>query len=668
VQQLGAGKLDLKENSSVFLPQLKRFKNYVLTNLKKARTSQARISNLDTHPLHYYHTLTIRNTPPITQDITDDLNLLVFNRMRKHVFEHHSRQVREAQEAVNSAVGKLRDELQAHLKEAEEVFNGDFAALSTAQNIIDRNLAELVTFINELTTRTALAVESPKVTNQLFNQGFSLIFKIFTQNINDIFNVLDNRETTSRTSVKGKEKAKADEEAFQEEPSSKEFKEDSKQKSSRAKVIGVNNISNIALPDYITEVLNLGANFQIPSLPNLKEQEESWNQTWGQIKASVRQKGSKHFEKNIEVILDSYKTCILPRANYKYLKHNKYKSILISKIDKCTKFLLDKKLIVVVADKGFGLTVVTKEWFTEQLSKHVNSNNYVLYNNPLNQELILENLTNLLHKFGGKETDKLLTNLVSEKESVLPEMYVIPKLHKIPVSSRPITPSHKWLTCKAAKWLAKRWQKYADCINSILPNSLTLINKFSVKFISENYELVALDIDNFYPSINAHHAGKTIAEFLIDGELFHYSNLDSFRLEYQIYLWICNNTYVSVLDKVYKQVSGLPMGSPISPVVANLYLAALEYKVIKSFRGVTIYRYLDDVLLLVDTSISRTYELNFLPKALFNEINQHAKPSKFDITIMQIGWPIDFLDLNIDRKLEEVEEVRSDGLKYYQVI
>ena len=71
-------------------------------------------------------------------------------------------------------------------------------------------------------------------------------------------------------------------------------------------------------------------------------------------------------------------------------------------------------------------------------------------------------------------------------------------------------------------------------------------------------------------------------------EIFHYSNLDNFRLEYQVYLWICNNTYVSVLDKVYKQVSGLSMGSPISPVVANLYLAALEYKVTKSFRSIGI--------------------------------------------------------------------------------
>ena len=43
---------------------------------------------------------------------------------------------------------------------------------------------------------------------------------------------------------------------------------------------------------------------------------ESWNQTWGQIQASVHQKGRKHFERNLEIILESYKTCLLPRANY----------------------------------------------------------------------------------------------------------------------------------------------------------------------------------------------------------------------------------------------------------------------------------------------------------------------------------------------------------------
>ena len=660
VSRLGAGKIDPKD-SSIFLPQLKRFKNYVLTNLKKARTSQARVSNLDSHPLHYYHTLTFKNVPPLSEENINQINLSLFNQLRRHSYEHHTNQIKKAQTAINEAVGKMRDELQEHLKEVEKLFNNDFAALTTAQNIIDRNLAELVTYINELTTRTALASEGPKVTNQLFNQGFSLIFKIFTQNINQKLFTLGFRQKTS-PSQKGKET-----EATEEEPikgsSKKEPKEGSKQKSSQ-KVIGVNNISSVNLPVYVTEVLNLGANFQIPSLPTNQEQKELWNQIWGQIEASVKEKGGKHFQKNLQIILESYKTCLLPRANYKYWKNNKYSHILITKIHKCSKFLLDNKLIVVVADKGFGLTVVTKDWFTEQLTKHLSSENYVPCIDSLNQEQIRRDLLTIIAKFGNKQLERNLTNLVGNLDAVLPEMYVIPKLHKIPVSSRPITPSHKWLTYKAAKWLAKQWQKYADRIPSILPNSLTLINKFSIKFIPESYELIALDIDNFYPSINALHAGKTIADFLIEMEFIPPSKIDELRLEYQIYLWICNNSYVSALDKVYKQVSGLPMGSPVAPVVANLYLAALEYKVTKSFSGMSIFRYLDDVLLLVNTSILKTYELNFLPKALFNEINLHAKPSKFEITITEIGWPINFLDLVIDRKFEEV---RADGLKYYQI-
>ena len=37
---------------------------------------------------------------------------------------------------------------------------------------------------------------------------------------------------------------------------------------------GVNNISNIILPNYVVNTLKLGANFQLPSVPTKKEQEE----------------------------------------------------------------------------------------------------------------------------------------------------------------------------------------------------------------------------------------------------------------------------------------------------------------------------------------------------------------------------------------------------------
>ncbi|CAG8642856.1 565_t:CDS:1, partial [Paraglomus occultum] len=92
----------------------------------------------------------------------NEMNLAIFNRLRKHIFQHHFEQVKTAQTAINEAVGKMREELQQQLEDIKSIFKNDYAVLVTAQNIIDRNLAELVTFINELTTRTALAVEGPK--------------------------------------------------------------------------------------------------------------------------------------------------------------------------------------------------------------------------------------------------------------------------------------------------------------------------------------------------------------------------------------------------------------------------------------------------------------------------------------------------------------------------
>ena len=43
-----------------------------------------------------------------------------------------------------------------------------------------------------------------------------------------------------------------------------------------------------------------------------------------------------------------------------------------------------------------------------------------------------------------------------------------------------------------------------------------------------------------------------------------------------------HNTYFSFQNKFYKQVEGVPMGSPISPIVASLYMEHFEGKALWS--------------------------------------------------------------------------------------
>ena len=60
---------------------------------------------------------------------------------------------------------------------------------------------------------------------------------------------------------------------------------------------------------------------------------------------------------------------------------------------------------------------------------------------------------------------------------------------------------------------------------------------------------------------------------------------------------LCNVTKQTVLsfnDKLYKQIDGCGMGNPLSPVLANIFMAKLEADVVRPFNPPFYDRYVDD--------------------------------------------------------------------------
>jgi len=63
--------------------------------------------------------------------------------------------------------------------------------------------------------------------------------------------------------------------------------------------------------------------------------------------------------------------------------------------------------------------------------------------------------------------------------------------------------------------------------------------------------------------------------------------------------FVLSSTYFKFRNKIYKQIFGTPMGSPLSPIIADLVMRDLEEHVFNTLdmRPLLYYRYVDDIML-----------------------------------------------------------------------
>ena len=75
------------------------------------------------------------------------------------------------------------------------------------------------------------------------------------------------------------------------------------------------------------------------------------------------------------------------------------------------------------------------------------------------------------------------------------------------------------------------------------------------------------------------------------------------------------NLYFHFEENFYKQKFGMAMGNPLSPVLANLFLEHIESDILPTYDNVKPsfwYRYVDDILCLVDNDFDLTDFLSFI--------------------------------------------------------
>ena len=152
-------------------------------------------------------------------------------------------------------------------------------------------------------------------------------------------------------------------------------------------------------------------------------------------------------------------------------------------------------------------------------------------------------------------------------------------------------------------------------------------------------KMVSFDVVSLFTNISLEETIHIIIKYIYDKKEI---NTDIPKKEMRELLYLCTkNSHFTLNNKTYLQVDGVTMGSPLGPVLANIFMVELKRNIIPSLSNDILLwkRYVDDTICFIKlTSINKVLEI----------LNSYHINIKFTIEIESEN-KISFLDVLLIR-------------------
>ena len=398
------------------------------------------------------------------------------------------------------------------------------------------------------------------------------------------------------------------------------------------------NLTDTQIPNQVIDVVSLGPKFSIREntskkdiIDTVKNVEISLrdSEVPSALKSEIREKVSSNlrsgFRQQKHMTTNDRNLNIKLRETKKFIKNN-------------------PDIMFTTSDKGNVTVCLYKADYNEKMLKLLSDGTTYenVKKNPLKKlqtdtSKILKNLNNnnYLHT-------KFHNNALTFTNTTLAKCYGLPKIHKKDVPYRPIISLINSPTHFLAKTIYKEIQFSVKPPKSHINNSFELKQKLNSVIVPNDYILLSLDVTSLFTNIPLQLVLDSLDKRF---DSIHNKCKIPFVEIVECTKFLFANTFFSFNNNYYRQIEGTPMGSPISPLFANMVMDDLETNCLSTLKEkhnvnpLLYFRYVDDTIMCINKKhidlVVKTFNSYNNRLQFTYEIEQENKINFLDMTLIR---------------------------------